>query len=200
MGDSFFGTSTTTAGGPLETDPTLKNLFGTRQDVINQVLAGQIPSPAYFQHVLIPSTMNALTVAGLGRSGAVGEAVSNAVLGRGLDFLQAILGANIPSPFGTPPNQTTSKHPGVSDYLGMLGGGLLSSAPFLPGLSQFFGLSDLFPTGRLSDLWASSFSPSTDVGSNLQGTISDILRQTDIPAAGDSGFDFGSLFGENFFT
>lgn len=75
------------------------------------------PMKGFFDKILIPGTQNALTAAGLGRSGAVGEAVSNAQLSYGGDFLKTLLtGIPVSSPGST---VTSQYQPGGADWLQM---------------------------------------------------------------------------------
>lgn len=71
----------------------------------------------FFDKVLIPGTQNTLTAAGLGRSGAVGEAVTSAQLSYGGDFLKTLLTG---IPISTPSSVQTSQYtPGGADWLSM---------------------------------------------------------------------------------
>ena len=80
----------------------------------------------FFDKVLIPSTKGTLTAAGLGRSGAMAEALTSAQLSYGGDFLKTLLtGIPISTPAST---QTQQYQPGGMDWLmmglGALGGGI----------------------------------------------------------------------------
>ena len=74
----------------------------------------------YIDQFLIPRTMNAMTAGGLGRSGAVGEALAQAQMQYGGDFLKTLL-TGIPVSSGTPggPTQTSQYQPGIMDWLSM---------------------------------------------------------------------------------
>lgn len=92
--------------------------------------------PEFFKRVLIPNTLNTLTAAGLGRSGALGEAVANTQMAYAGDFLKALLTGVPSSQAGTPAQTTTQKfQPGVVDWLG-LG---LQAAGSLFGRGGIFG-------------------------------------------------------------
>ena len=90
------------------------------QDILRQVMAGGLPSVAkgYMENVAIPTTMNAATKMGLGRSGGALEAVAHEAWKPGVDIMHTILG--LP---GQPVSQTKKKTPGMFDWLG-LGAGL----------------------------------------------------------------------------
>ena len=199
MSDSFFGTTTQEkTGGSL--DPTFASLFGTRQGVINQVLAGAIPSPDYLNKIVIPSTMNALTVSGLGRTGAVGEAVSKATLGAGLQLLETLL-TGIPAPIAGGTTRET-KSPGLQDILGLAGGGL-------QGLGQFFG--GIGGLGALGSATKSGITSLLDLfqggggGSNITSggtSFPDILRPLEqgFDSNIENIFNIADLFGGASFT
>ena len=194
MSDSFFGSTTqqTTAG---TLDPTFASLFGTRQGVINQVLAGAIPSPDYLNKIVIPSTMNTLTASGLGRTGAVGEAVSKATLGAGLQLLETLL-TGIPAPIGGG-TTTGTRSPGLQDILGLAGGGLQGLGQFLGGIGGLGALGSAAGSG-ISSLWDWLMGGSSTGAAEGATSISfpDVLRDVgifDIP-------DFGDLFGGALFT
>lgn len=71
----------------------------------------------FFEKVLIPSTKGTLTAAGLGRSGALGEAVASAQLTYGGDFLKTLLTG---IPISAPGSVTTSQYqPGFMDWLAL---------------------------------------------------------------------------------
>ena len=80
----------------------------------------------FFDKVLIPGTRNTMTAQGLGRSGAIGEAVTREQLAYGGDFLKTLLTG---IPISTPSTvQTQQYQPGGMDWLmmglGALGGGI----------------------------------------------------------------------------
>ena len=130
--DSLFGgkksKSTTTTAAPT-VDPTIAALNSLKLNLATQTAAGGISSSmaGYINKVVIPSTVNTLTAAGLGRSGAVGEAVANATLSQGTQFIESLL-SGVPSglmPGGGTTTSTTT--PGGLDWLQALigiGGGV----------------------------------------------------------------------------
>ena len=191
MSDSFFGTTTqqTTAG---TLDPTFASLFGTRQGVINQVLAGAIPSPDYLNKIVIPSTMNTLTASGLGRTGAVGEAVSKATLGAGLQLLETLL-TGIPAPIGGG-TTTGTRSPGLQDILGLAGGGLQGLGQFLGGIGGLGALGGAVGSGlgSLFDLFGGGGGGSPDI-LNIPG-FGDFSSNVFSPDMGFAG-DISSFLG-----
>lgn len=87
------------------------------QDLLNSVMAGGLPSVAkgYMENVAIPTTMNASTAMGLGRSGGAQEAVAQAAWAPGVDIMKTILG------LGAQPVSSTSKQdPGALGWMGGL--------------------------------------------------------------------------------
>ena len=114
--DSLFGGGV--AGKTREVSGPGEDSSDIRMQLLRQMLSGGIPSTmqGYLDKVLVPSTTNALTAAGIGRSGAVGEAVANATLGQGMQFIEALLS-------GVPSSQVreTEKKPGAVDWLSVLG-------------------------------------------------------------------------------
>ncbi len=130
MSSSWFGggasgkTKTqTTANQPI-VDPTINALWNLRLGLASSTAAGDLSSgmKGYIDKILVPSTTNTMTAAGLGRSGAVGEAVSNAVLGQGTSFIEALLGGYMPpGMMSGGQNVTTTHQPGALDWLGTLG-------------------------------------------------------------------------------
>ena len=116
MSDSWFGESkqkTKTSG-----DPSAEAMQALRLQLIQGLLAGDwAPMQGFFDKVLIPRTKNELTAAGLGRSGAIGEAVSSAQLSYNTDFLKSLLSGIPAGP--TSATVTTSKEPGIMDWLGL---------------------------------------------------------------------------------
>ena len=130
MSSSWFGggasgstKSKTTANAPI-IDPTINALWNLRLGLASSTAAGDLSSgmKGYIDKILVPSTTNTMTVAGLGRSGAVGEAVSNAVLGQGTSFIEALLGGYMPPGMMSGGQTTTQTHqPGALDWLGTLG-------------------------------------------------------------------------------
>ena len=114
--DSLFGGGV--AGKTREVSGPGDESSDIRMQLLRQMLSGGIPSTmqGYLDKVVVPSTTNALTAAGIGRSGAVGEAVANATLSQGMQFIEALLS-------GIPSSQVreTEKKPGAVDWLGVLG-------------------------------------------------------------------------------
>ena len=116
-GGSGGGGGTTTTD--VQFDPTIQALNKLRFQLAQQVISGGLPSAmsGYLDKVVIPSTMNAMTAGGLGRSGAVGEAVSQATLSQGTDFLKALL-TGIPSAGAARTSESYS--PGIFDWIGLI--------------------------------------------------------------------------------
>ena len=114
--DSLFGGGV--AGKTREVSGPGDDSSDIRMQLLRQMLSGGIPSTmsGYLDKVLIPHTTNTMTAMGFGRSGATGEEVSNAALGQGVQFIEALLS-------GVPSSQTreTTKQPGALDWLGALG-------------------------------------------------------------------------------
>ena len=99
----------------FETDPSTQALQALRLQMAQSIASGDWSGmQGFFDKVLIPNTKNTLTAAGLGRSGAVGEAVANAQLSYGTDFLKALL-SGVPS--GS--TQQQSYEPGPMDWISM---------------------------------------------------------------------------------
>ena len=99
-------------------DPQAEALQSLRLQLAQSVASGDWSGmKGFFDKVLIPNTKNTLTAAGLGRSGAVGEAVANAQLSYGTDFLKSLL-SGVPSAYrGT--SETQQYQPGIMDWLGL---------------------------------------------------------------------------------
>ncbi len=99
-------------------DPQAEALQALRLSLAQGVASGDWSGmKGFFDKVLIPRTTNTLTAAGLGRSGAVGEAVTNAQLEYGTDFLRSLL-SGVPSAYGrTGETQTSQYQPGPMDWL-----------------------------------------------------------------------------------
>ena len=98
-----------------EPDPQAQSLNQLRAQIAQGVASGDWQGmQGFFDKVLIPRTMGTLTAAGLGRSGALGEAVANAQLQYGTEFLSALLSG---VPFGG--EQEQQYEPGVMDWLGL---------------------------------------------------------------------------------
>ena len=114
--DSLFGGGV--AGKTKEVSGPGEDSSDIRMQLLRQMLAGDIPSimSGYQNKVLIPSTTNTFTQMGFGRSGAVGEATSNAILSQGMQFIESLL-SGVP---GTR-EATTTKQPGALDWLGAFG-------------------------------------------------------------------------------
>lgn len=87
-------------------------------------MGGTAISPEYINRIVIPATTNTLTAAGLGRSGAIGQAVAYATLAPQVDLLKAVLSG---VPHGATATQT-GREPGVFDWLdkilGLVSGGV----------------------------------------------------------------------------
>ena len=68
-------------------------LLNLRANLAKDIMAGKLPEAmkGYIDKVLIPQTTNTLTAAGLGRGGAVGEAVSTATTTAGFNLLGGLL-------------------------------------------------------------------------------------------------------------
>lgn len=102
-----------------QTDPQIQQLQALRLLLAQGVASGNWEGmQGFFDKVLIPRTKNELTAAGLGRSGAVGEAVSNAQLAYGTDFLKSLL-SGIPSS-QIPSGQTSRYSPGAFDWISLI--------------------------------------------------------------------------------
>ena len=99
-------------------DPSAEAMQALRLQLIQGLLAGDwAPMQGFFDKVLVPNTKNALTAAGLGRSGAIGEAVSTAQLSYNTDFLKSLLSGIPAGP--TSSTTTTQQEPGIMDWLGL---------------------------------------------------------------------------------
>lgn len=87
------------------------------QDLLNSVMAGGLPSVAkgYMENVAIPTTMNASTAMGLGRSGGAQEAVAQAAWQPGYEIMKTILG--LPA---QPVSRTEKQDPGALGWMGGL--------------------------------------------------------------------------------
>ena len=83
-----------------------------------QAAAGQLPFGV--TDLTRRATENTMTAAGLGRSGAEGEAVANATMSQGLGFLSSILGYPMSSRTPGGFTETTTKQPGLTDWLGLM--------------------------------------------------------------------------------
>ena len=96
-------------------DPNAQALQALRLKLVQGIMSGDWSQmQGFFDKILIPNTKNTLTAAGLGRSGAIGEAVSNAQLSYAGDFIKSLL-TGIP----TGSTQTSTYEPGIVDWLGM---------------------------------------------------------------------------------
>ena len=116
-----------------EPDPSAKSLNQLRANLAQSVASGDWSGmQGFFDKVLIPRTMGTLTAAGLGRSGALGEAVANAQLQYGTEFLSALLSG---VPFGG--EQEQQYEPGIMDWLqlGLQGAGMLMGSGMFSGAS-----------------------------------------------------------------
>ena len=118
--DSFFsggaGSKTKTTG---TFDPSIEAYYALKTMLASQTAAGGLPASmkGYIDKIVVPSTVNTMTAGGLGRSGAVGEAVSNATLSLGTQFITALLSG---SPSTIPTTTTAQTTPGALDWLGAL--------------------------------------------------------------------------------
>ncbi len=105
-------------------DPYLQKLEQQRSDLATDIMAGNLPSSmsGFISKILTPEVTNTMTAAGLGRSGAIGEAISNAVLGQGTSMLTSLL-TGVPSAQGgqTPGSQITRTDTGYKDIMGGVG-------------------------------------------------------------------------------
>ena len=119
------GGGTTTTKNEIAFDPTLQALQTARLGLAQNLMGGDIPSmmSGYLNKVLIPSTTNSLTAAGLGRSGAVGEAVSNAVFSQGTGMLTSLL-TGVPSAAAGTAKSQQGKDPGFFDYFSSIMGAI----------------------------------------------------------------------------
>ena len=106
-------------------DPTIQALQSYRLELAKNLSEGGLPAgmEGYINRVLIPSTTGSLTAAGLGRSGAVGEAVSGAVLSQGTSMLTQLL-TGIPGAAASTTKQTSGYEPGFFDYFSSIMGAI----------------------------------------------------------------------------
>jgi hypothetical protein len=111
-----------TQKGTVGYDPNLMKLEEQRAGLAGNLLQGGIPAglQGVLEKTVIPSTMNTLTAGGLGRSGAAGEAVAQASLGQVTGLIQSLL-TGVPQAAAGMTKQTTTKEPGVFDYLRLVG-------------------------------------------------------------------------------
>jgi len=109
----------------VQFDPALQALYQKRLEFVEgfqrEGLKGIPGMQQYISQQVVPSTLNALTASGLGRSGLVGEAVAGATLKPGLDFLMAML-TGLPGSSVATTGQTQTYKPGMFDYLQLAGG------------------------------------------------------------------------------
>ena len=138
--------------------------------------------------------MNTLTAAGFGRMPILGEAVSKATLGAGLQLLETLL-TGIPAPIGGG-TTTGTRSPGFQDILGLAGGGLQGLGQFLGGIGGLGALGSAAGSG-VSSLWDWLMGGGSTGAAEGVGSLSfpDILRDTGIDMSG-----IGDLFGGAFFT
>ena len=127
--DSFFSgggssrnTTTSTSTPNANTlDPTLQALNALRLALATRVIAGGLPAAmgGYLSRMVVPNTINTLTASGFGRSGAMGEAVANASMQYGTNFLTSLM-TGIPSQAnaGSTTTKTEQSSPGLLDWLG----------------------------------------------------------------------------------
>lgn len=111
-----------TQKGTVGYDPNLMKLEEQRAGLASTLISGGMPAglQGVLEKTVIPSTMNTLTAGGLGRSGAAGEAVAQASLGQVTGLIQSLL-TGVPSAATGMTKQTTTKEPGVFDYLSLVG-------------------------------------------------------------------------------
>lgn len=85
--------------------------------LLDSVMAGGLPSVAkgYMENVAIPTTMNAATQMGLGRSGGALEAVAQTAWQPGVDIMKILMGRPL-----TPSRTTTTakENKGAFDWMG----------------------------------------------------------------------------------
>lgn len=119
------GGETTVKNAPASYDPTIQALQTARLGLAQNLMSGDIPSmmTGYLNKVLIPGTMNSLTASGMGRSGAVGESVSNAIFSAGTGMLTQLL-TGVPGSTPSATKQTSNYDPGFFDYFGSIMGAI----------------------------------------------------------------------------
>ena len=103
-------------------DPTLQALNALRLGLVTQAVAGGLPAAmgGYINKYVVPNTVNTMTASGLGRSGAMGEAVAEATMKYGTDFITALM-SGTPSQSPQQVSSTAQTVPGVLDWLSALG-------------------------------------------------------------------------------
>ena len=84
----------------------------------SSIIGGTAISPEYINKIVIPSTMNTMTAAGYGRSGATGEAVANATIAPQVELLKVLAGTYPHVASGTRSRSTG----GIFGNQGILGG------------------------------------------------------------------------------
>ena len=112
--DFFFGKKDKGTKGQFE--PTGQALQNWKLGVAQMLSAGLYPSQEYINTRVIPSTMNTLTASGLGRSGAVGEAVAGATLDANLELFKAMI-SGIGQPAVLPGRGTGQRDVGAFDWI-----------------------------------------------------------------------------------
>ena len=124
MSDTFFGKDKKAQFDPEH----LRNerLWSNWADMI---MSGHGVPQEYIDKIVIPSTTNTLTAAGLGRSGAIGEAVAHATIAPQIQLMQSVLGG-VP---GAASSVAGGHQAGVFDWLDKLLGLAGAAKPFIPG-------------------------------------------------------------------
>jgi len=124
-GGSGSGGGETTVQSQIAFDPTIQALQTARLGLAQNLMAGNIPSmmSGFLNKVLVPSTMNAATAGGMGRSGAVTEAVSNAIFSQGSGMLTQLL-TGVPGSTPSTEKQKSGYEPGFFDYFGSIMGAI----------------------------------------------------------------------------
>ena len=119
------GSGQTSVKSQISFDPTIQALQSYRLEMAKKLAEGGLPAgmEGYLNKVVIPSTVNTMTASGLGRSGAVGEAVSQASLSQGTGMLTALL-TGIPGSTPSTTKQTSGYEPGFFDYFSSIMGAI----------------------------------------------------------------------------
>lgn len=130
--DFFFGSQ---KKGRATYDPEhLANEAFWRQ-MASSVASGTAISPDYINKIVVPSTMNQMTAGGLGRSGAMGEAVSQATLAPQVQLMGDVLRGVPSGGYGTPgPHQA-----GLFDWFSQIAHLGEAAGAGYTGYKQIFG-------------------------------------------------------------